>query len=239
MAAIYSKAPDAIAERAKPLLEKNHFELFNHDLIIDFIIANSAVDDNGAPTGPAVSHGGYPCLAVARILTQKDRVMGRGDCEIVIDGDRWPAMSGAEQDALLDHELEHFQIAKDKYGNPKLDDIHRPKLKLKKHDHQFGWFDDVARRHGLASPEVRQFQELCYCDAGGQYYLPHLGVLDHDSVKQAIVTARKSLPRAAAPIAREFVSNMQKSMGDGGSVEITSEGRGVRITKDGVSPVDA
>jgi hypothetical protein len=193
MASIYSKAPDAVRDRALPLLEKNHFELFNHELRIDFIFANAALNDDGVPTGPAVSHNGYPAAAIARILSTKDRVMGRGDCEIVIDADRWPQMSEPEQDALLDHELEHFQIANDKYGSPKLDDIHRPKLRLKKHDHQFGWFDNIARRHGLASGEVRQFQELCYCDAGGQYYLPHIGADDHDSVKQSIAEGRKSL----------------------------------------------
>lgn len=200
MSAIYSKAPDKVRERALPLLEKNHFELFNHDLKIDFIFATSTVNDAGDATGPAVSHGGYPALAIARILSTKDRVMGRGDCEIVVDADRWLQMSGEEQDALLDHELEHFQIAKDKYGEPKLDDHHRPKLKLRKHDHQFGWFDNIARRHGLASPEVRQFQELCYCDAGGQYYLPHLGITDVDSVRQSIAKSRKSLRNVEEPV---------------------------------------
>lgn len=193
MSAIYSKAPADVAERVLPLLEKNHFELFQFKLKIDLIFAHSTVDENGEPTGPAVSHGGYAALAVARNLSTKDRVMGRGDCEIVIDADRWPLLSDPEKDALLDHELEHFQIAKDKEGAPKLDDIRRPKLKIRKHDHQFGWFDNIARRHGLASPEVRQFQELCYCDAGGQYYLPHIGLEDHDGVKRTIVGARKGL----------------------------------------------
>lgn len=191
MSAVYTKAPADVAERAKPLLEKNHFELFNHQLRIDFIFANSTVNDKGEPTGPAVSHNGYPALAVARNLTTKDRVMGRGDCEIVIDADRWPLLSEEEKNALLDHELEHFQIAEDKYGMPKLDDIHRPKLKMKKHDHQFGWFDSIARRHGLASPEVRQFQQLCYDDCG-QFYLPFIGMEDHDGVKQSIVKLVKS-----------------------------------------------
>lgn len=195
MASIYSKAPQDIADRARPLIEKNHFELFQFKLQIDFIFARATVDTDGMPTGPAVKHGGYPADAVARILTTKDRVMGRGDCEIVIDEDRWMLLTDEEKDALLDHELEHFQIAKDKEGQPKLDDIHRPKLKMKKHDHQFGWFDNIARRHGLASGEVRQFQQLCYCDAGGQYYLPHIGLNGnaHDSVKQTIATARKAL----------------------------------------------
>lgn len=235
MASVYSKAPEKIAERAAVLLEKNHFELFNHDLHIDFIFANATLKSDGTSTGPALTHAGYAALAMARICSTKDRVMGRGDCEVVIDADRWPQMSEAEQDAVLDHELEHFMIAKDKYGEPLTDDIDRPKLKLKKHDHQFGWFDDIARRHGLAAPEVRQFQELCYCDAGGQFYLPHIGIPedDHVAVKKTIVSCRKSLK---APV-KEFVQKMQGGLGEGGSVEITSKGKGVKITKDAVTPV--
>lgn len=222
MASIYNKATTDVDERAKPLLEKNHFDLFNHELKIDFIFANAGVNDDGVPTGPAVSHGGYPALAVARILSTKDRVMGRGDCEIVIDNDRWPLLSEEERDALLDHELTHFQIAKDKYGNAKLDDIHRPKLKLQKHDHQFGWFDSIANRHGLASPEVRQFQQLCFDDCG-QFYLPFIGLEDHDSAKQSI---RRLLPSRYASekvkkSAKKFVDAMAKS--GGGSIKIGNE----------------
>jgi len=228
MSAIYSKAPEEVSERAKPLLEKHHFELFNHELKIDFIFANASVDDAGAPSGPAVSHNGYPAAAVARILSIKDRVMGRGDCEIVIDADRWPVYSDEEKDALLDHELEHFQIAVDKYGAPKLDDIHRPKLKLKKHDHQFGWFDNIARRYGLASGEVRQFQMLCY-DESGQYYLPHIGVGDHDRVKQsirALMPPRPEPEQKIGQIAKRFVKNIRKSIAKGeiGSVTISTPG---------------
>jgi hypothetical protein len=76
-----------------------------------------------------------------------------------------------------------------------------------------------------------------YCDAGGQYYLPHIGLDDHGGVKQTIASARKSLPRPESGIAREFVEKMQSTMGEGGSVEITSGGNGVRIDKDGVTSV--
>src|ERR1700676_1607682 len=182
MAAIYQEAPLEVAERAKALVEKHHFDLNNNSVRIDFIFANATMNDDGVPTGPPVSHNGYPALGIARILGLKDRVMGRGDGEIVIDGDRWPNLSPEKQDALLDHELEHFQLKFDKYGAVVLDDSHRPKLKVKKHDHQFGWFDSIARRHGMHSIEVNQFRALCE-DESGQYYLPFLS-LDGSSISE-------------------------------------------------------
>jgi len=39
---------------------------------------------------------------------------------------------------------------------------------MRKHDHQFGWFDAVAQRHGEASPEVRQARVLM--ESSGQLY---------------------------------------------------------------------
>jgi hypothetical protein len=245
MSTIYSRAPADVAERAKPLLEKFHFELDQHDVRVDFIFANASLDKAGNKTGPAVSHQGYPAAAIARIVPIKDRVMGRGDCEVVIDNDLWPRLSDEEKDGLLDHELEHFELHLDKYGEPVLDDMDRPKLRMKKHDHQFGWFDNIARRYGLASGEVKQFQMLCF-DESGQFYLPFIGVEDHDSVKQSV----RKLLGSKAPVgdgvadaespAREFVRKTQSSLRKegGGSVKITSGGKGVEITKDAVTAVE-
>jgi hypothetical protein len=51
---------------------------------------------------------------------------------------------------------------------PVFDAVGRPKLLMRKHDHQFGWFDEVAQRHGEASPEVRQARVLM--ESSGQLY---------------------------------------------------------------------
>lgn len=210
MATIYDKAPQAVAEKAKDLIEKFHFDIGNYDVHIDFIFARSTVGEDGVPEGPALKHGGYAALGLTRILGPKDRLMGRGDCEIVIDGDRWPNLSQEQQDALLDHEMEHIQIKFDKTGAPVMDDLRRPKLKLKKHDHQFGWFDIIAKRHGADSIEVNQFRELCE-DESGQFYLPFL----------QIDTAKAQLPDGV----RQSVKRIQKILGSGNSATISVAGK--------------
>ena len=57
-------------------------------------------------------------------------------------------------------------------GNVRRDDIDRPLLRIRKHDHQFGWFDAVARRHGKHSIEVQQAHQLTAMDELRQLYLP-------------------------------------------------------------------
>lgn len=175
MASIYSKAPEEVISKAKGLIEKNHFDLHNNNVRIDFIFTNSTVNDDGVPIGSALKHNGYPALGLARVLGPKERLMGRGDCEIVIDADRWPNLKSEQQDALIDHELEHIQPKFTKTGDVVTDDLDRPKLKMRKHDHQFGWFDSVARRHGKDSIEVNQFKALCESEQG-QFYFPFVSL---------------------------------------------------------------
>jgi hypothetical protein len=38
--------------------------------------------------------------------------------------------------------------------------LDRPKLTLRRHDFQAGWFHEIAQRHGEASPEVRSAKQL-------------------------------------------------------------------------------
>lgn len=197
MSAIYSKAPEEVREIIKRLVEAFHFDLKNCEVKIDSIFAQSTVNEDGSPAGPAVSHNGYPAWAIARVLSSKDRVMGRGDCEIVIDADRWPALSDKQKEALCDHELHHFQVKQDKYGVVVMDDIHRPKMKMRKHDHQFGWFDDIAKRYGADSIEVGQFANLCH-DESGQYYLPFID------------TARLKMSPETKSAVKKFVENIKK-----------------------------
>lgn len=161
----YDIAHAEVAQRARRLIAEHYSDLANAEVTIDFLFANN-------DTGHAVSHHGYPALAVVRIISLKDRTAGRKDAEITIDQKAWEAMSPAQRDALLDHELNHLIVARDQDNAFARDDLHRPKLKMRKHDYDFGWFTEIARRHGENSPEV--FQAKMIWDKDGQAYFPML-----------------------------------------------------------------
>lgn len=161
----YDLAPEHIVKRTERMLETHHQDLANIGLKLDILIATS---DNG----PAVAVGGYPALACIRVLNIKDRVKGNGDAEITIDASAYEKMSSAQQDALIDHELAHLLLCRDEEGAALFDDHDRPKLKMRKHDYQFGWFTEIARRHGQNSVEVTQAKILWQED--GQSFFPTL-----------------------------------------------------------------
>lgn len=139
-------------------------------------------EETGDPTGPALKRHGVPCLALARIVSAKDRVAGLPDALIYVDGAAWKGLTEREKLALLDHELTHIGFPE----NRGEDCGGRPKLKMRDHDYEFGFFTEVAERHGRASQEVQQATR--FVDIAGQVYL--LGFEIHDSAAEKVTPIR-------------------------------------------------
>lgn len=153
----YERCTGDVPKLAKELLNAypTYKPVLDYKVRIDFAWARADRDEtNDQPRNNAISVRGVKALGVTRLIGSKDRVMGRGDVEITLDADWWDDASHEEQLAVLDHELYHIVVKgeKDSYG--------RPKLSLRKHDYEFGWFKEIAMRHGTASQERQQAQTL-------------------------------------------------------------------------------
>lgn len=158
----YSAAPDADSCIAK-IQAAHHPDLKGVTVMALFAFDSDSED-------PVLEHQGYPAGAVCRITSLRDRASGMTDASIVVDRSTWLDLSQPQRDALIDHELTHLKWVYDqKTGKRRSDSLGRPKLKMRKHDHQFGWFDDVAKRHGQASHEVMQARALM-ATAGQLYF---------------------------------------------------------------------
>jgi hypothetical protein len=158
----YSQAPDAEGHVEK--MRASH-----HEELEGVTIAPLFVFDSEESSLSVLKHGGYWAAATMRITPLKDRALGIADAQIVIDRACWAKYSARQRNALVDHELTHLTRKIDKEtGEMVTDALDRPKLILRKHDHQFGWFDEVAQRHGEASIEVQQARRLV--EISGQLY---------------------------------------------------------------------
>lgn len=147
----YSRAPDEVTDRVAHLIKCFYPALRAAGVKIDLLSVSTDSED-----AHALTHAGYPAYAVVRAVGIKERAKGAGDAEITIDEARYITMTSEEKDALLDHEIHHIELKMSKTGMVKLDCRGRPKLGMKKHDYQFGWFREIAERHGRASIEVKQ-----------------------------------------------------------------------------------
>lgn len=131
--------------------------------------------------GP-LKHAGYPAAATIRKTNPKERALGQSDAIITIDRGAWANFDAAERMALIDHELMHLEPVIDAWTymtDPKTgelvlrdgevvresctykyDEHHRPKLRMRLHDVQHGWFIRNAEKWGKASGEKRQAELL-------------------------------------------------------------------------------
>lgn len=195
--ATYARADAEALRIVKDQMEKYHSELLDAEVTIDVLFAHASVDENGDQKGVALKHHGYRAAAVVRIVSLKDRTKGMADAEIVIDGDEWPTIPDDQRDALIDHELTHLELKlDDETGLVVRDDLGRPKLKMRLHDWQFGFFDAVVRRHGLASPESLQINNFLDDPARKQLYL--FGGEDGEKPKRGRSSKQRELEPAGA-----------------------------------------
>lgn len=149
----YDIPDESTVQLIKSTLEKYHPELVEAGVTVEALMA---FNDTGYP----VKANGYPALACIRIVPLKSRIKGMADAEITIDKGAYDALNEPQREALLDHELNHLIVKRDKEQNIKVDDLDRPCLKMRKHDYQMGWFKVIAERHKENSPEVYQAKLL-------------------------------------------------------------------------------
>ena len=179
----YEKAGKAIEQRVRRALKTWHSRLLvvideekpkeTYELPIETILAFGSRDRYGVVIGDAITVRGCKAAACIRITKLEERVAGRGDAIIWIDGDSCKDWQDATFDAIIDHELTHLEIIEGKYGGPCFDDAGRLRLKIRPHDFEVGWFEEVAERHGAVSAEAIQASVL----VAKQMYFPGFEIL--------------------------------------------------------------
>ena len=191
MSIVFDKAPKETHEIIASMAGKHHPDLVEAKAKIECLIARREGAKGEKVGGPAVRVNGYPCAAKIKINGLSDRTEGKDDATITIDEESWAKLTPDQRAALIDHELNHLIVMRDgdEENAPVLrDKWGRPRMRLRKHDHQFGWFNDIAERHGDASPEIIQAKK--FADEFGQLYFGW--TLPFDSARPAESLADKA-----------------------------------------------
>jgi hypothetical protein len=109
---------------------------------------------------PAITERGYKVRAKIENTPLKYRKLGVADLQISIDADWWQMATRPQQEALLDHELNHRTPKVDDEGAVQRDDADRPKFERVPHDYQIGCFTSVVQHYGEASSELELMREF-------------------------------------------------------------------------------
>jgi hypothetical protein len=150
----YSIANEEVNLTIQKVMKENHGDLHNAGVTVTALIARSE-------EGPALKVGGKEALGCIRVTKLTERTLGLGDALMILDGESMIAWSSKRLQAVIDHELRHLMLAKNKKtGQIQLDDEGRPKLRIRPHDFEFGWFARTAELYGEESYEVSQAREI-------------------------------------------------------------------------------
>jgi hypothetical protein len=147
--ATYEKCGDEVYQLLMDLVTKYHSPLHAAEVSYDLIFA-SKFDADGEAL-PAVKLHGVAACAKIKVSSLEDRARGVADVKIVIDRHQWVTAQPQTRAAILDHELTHI-VLKDE---GEVDDVGRPKLKVRSADFVLWGFDTIAERYKEFAPETK------------------------------------------------------------------------------------
>lgn len=156
----YEIAPNAVAQVGNRIMREHHEDLHEAKLKVAFVFVFPDLDGNGQPKNFAIQEHGRRVYGRAVIVPLLQRLMMKVDAMVLIDASAWEKFSDRQREALLDHELHHFELKKDELEEPMTDDLGRPRLSIRPHDFEFGWFKTIAERYGIDSLEVQQAHDI-------------------------------------------------------------------------------
>ncbi len=161
-------------------------------LVVEVLTVDPARDKAGHPTCETLVVHGAAALARVRVMGARERVTTGHDAEIELALPPWLEADEKQRLAILDHELTHLEIVRDRDGEPRYDVNGHVRLRLRRHDYIAAGFYEVVARHRRESPEV--LQVVAAFDSGGQQLFGFLG----SHAKQKPRSRKPRLARAAA-----------------------------------------
>jgi hypothetical protein len=143
---IYEKCDEEVTEIVNKWIAFHLPRLSLSDLTVGAVYFRCTRNEQGDRVGSPLRLHGYPAAAIVRVNSPKHRAQGLADVEIVIDADTWEGLGKPQKHALIDHELERLDSVK-KDGAAVMDDLDRPRLRLRLHDWHLEGFRSVCERH--------------------------------------------------------------------------------------------
>lgn len=141
---------------------------------------------------------GIIMLGKAKKASDLDRDLAAYDLLIILNREHWEIFDRAQREALIDHELCHLRVAKDKEGELRTDERGRPVYRMRKHDVEE--FTEVIDRHGVYKNDLERFAESIIQSKKTPLFPPE--VFDSLEEQPANGEAKDARPASARPRSR-------------------------------------
>jgi hypothetical protein len=142
------------------VLRTYHHKLLDYKVRVKLILTfKHDKEDIAIPS--LTGYGKQPTVAKTRLLKPKEKFYHPVDVEITLDKVLWSELTEPVKESVLDHELSRVEFKRDKKtGDPVMDDLSNPILKIKPHDYVTWGIFGVVARHGKNSQEYAEVEKL-------------------------------------------------------------------------------
>ena len=156
MAAIREIADRELHDIVYGVMSKYHPELKNAGIKVTvFLVKSISRSGEILDNEPVLKSNGHEASATIRRASHSELQLGSGDVIIEIDSFVWRTyLKEDSRIALLDHELCHIGLRRNKNGKIRMSPTGRSVIKMIQHDANIGLFYDVVKRHGKESIEI-------------------------------------------------------------------------------------
>lgn len=160
MATKYTKVSKEVNSLVNKVLEDHHVPLCHVEVSILCLFAES-YGKGMAALRPPLMKNGQVCAAMIRQTSSIERVGGMEDMVIILDKRRWEVMDETCRKALIDHELCHASVKRDKKNSDVCYDQNgRPVFTMNPHDYEIGVFTSIIERYGMAAIDCQNVKAL-------------------------------------------------------------------------------
>lgn len=160
MAKTYQECDSDVYDLIDDVMSKYHPDLKQQQVTVHPLYVSN--EDAGGMQSVALKTRGHAVAAQIKITSLEQRVRGIADAQLTIDTMAWCGLNANAKRALIDHELQHLEVKRDKDSVVQIDDHGRPKLKIRYHDYELSGFLSVVERHGEAALEAMMMREFAF-----------------------------------------------------------------------------
>lgn len=178
-----TEAPPAVEKLIRLVMEEYHGDLLGEKARVRAVMVEGARNKYGELTAPALTAFGVAAAAKIRVANPRERVLCECDVILQIDADGWSDLTEAQKRSLLDHELTHIQVKRDKNGLTKRRDDGSAVFESIPDDYCINGFFAVMQRHKSDSMEALGLRRLA--ERGGQLIFGFMETLLTAEVEQA------------------------------------------------------
>jgi len=160
MGTSYTKVTDDVYKVVDQVMHDHHEDLVDVGATVLCLFAEADIKQL-MKGKTAIMKNGIPCAATIRQTSLIERVAGMADLVILIDKPRWELLDAIGRQALIDHELTHPGVKREKKTQDVcFDAADRPLFLMDPHDYEIGVFKSIISRYGMAAVDCQNIQRM-------------------------------------------------------------------------------